>query len=254
MKRGTRNARLLSWIYAASVVLGVSDGHAQTAGAFRLEAPPADALPSRFSEPEIALLEKLNRADREHLPQLPQLVVPERWLEDERAYSPLPRRYEAGAPLRKLLVVHLPGQLFGAYEFGELVRWGPISSGAAATATPPGRYHLNWRATGHVSSVNPEWFMPWYFNYDNEQGRAFHEYELPGRPASHGCLRLLRRDAQWLFDWGEPWRLDAREVTVMEPGTPVLIVGEYGFAAAPPWRGLAWLAQPVALPRSVSGD
>lgn len=39
----------------------------------------------------------------------------------------------------KLLVVHLPGQMFGAYELGHLVRWGSIRSGATATATPAGR-------------------------------------------------------------------------------------------------------------------
>ena len=27
------------------------------------------------------------------------------------------------------MVVYLPGQLFAAYEFGRLVRWGPVSSG-----------------------------------------------------------------------------------------------------------------------------
>jgi hypothetical protein len=62
---------------------------------------------------------------------------------------------------------------FAAYESGELVRWGPISSGASETTTPAGLYHLNWRATGPMSTVNPHWFLPWYFNDDNEGGRAF---------------------------------------------------------------------------------
>jgi hypothetical protein len=52
-------------------------------------------LSDRFTAPQIALLEKLNRRDREHLiraqPPVPGLVVPEVWGGDELVYSPLPR-------------------------------------------------------------------------------------------------------------------------------------------------------------------
>ena len=90
--------------------------------------------------------------------------------------------------------------------------------------------------------------MRWYFNYGNREGLALHEYALPGYPASHGCIRLLERDARWLFDWGQPWVLDSAATRLLHTGTPILIVGEYDFDAEPPWRSLTWLAQPVALP------
>ena len=243
--------RLLSASVSIAFVSIAATAHAQPAAAYRIESPVPRDLQARFSDVEIGILEKLNRADRDRMGKLPRLVLPEQWFADEGIYSPLPRRYGAASAIRKLLVVHLPGQVFAAYESGELVRWGPVSSGAAETATPAGLYHLNWRATGHVSSVNPDWFMPWYFNYDNGDGRAFHEYDLPGLPASHGCIRLLRRDAQWLFGWGDEWRLDARGAAVIQPGTPVLIVGDYDFAASPPWRSPSWLSQPVTLPASM---
>jgi hypothetical protein len=160
----------------------------------------------------------------------------------------LPADYPSSASLPKFLVVHLPGQMFAAYEFGTLVRWGPVSTGSRAVPTPAGMFSLNWRSKGHASTIDPDWFMPWYFNFGNREGLAFHEYALPGRPASHGCVRLLQRDAQWLFEWGETWSLEATGTRVLKPGTPVLVVGQYDFETAPPWRSSTWLAQTVELP------
>jgi hypothetical protein len=90
--------------------------------------------------------------------------------------------------------------------------------------------------------------MRWYFNFGSREGLAFHQYSLPGSPASHGCIRLLERDAQWLFGWGQGWTLSA-EGRIVNPGTPVLILGEYDFAAPPPWRSLTWLEHTVVLPK-----
>jgi hypothetical protein len=159
----------------------------------------------------------------------------------------MPARYDAAAAIPKVVVVYLPAQMFGAYEHGTLVRWGPVSSGGRVSPTPAGLFHLNWRSTGHRSTVDPDWFLRWYFNFENREGRALHEYALPGYPASHGCVRLLSRDAEWLFGWGEPWTLDARD-RVVTPGTPLLIIGAYDFGAPPPWHSTGWLASPVALP------
>lgn len=124
----------------------------------------------------------------------------------------------------------------------------PRSTGRRALQTPAGLFHLTWRSRGRHSTVDPDWFMPWYFNVHNDRGLSFHEFALPGRPASHACIRLLERDAQWLFEWGETWTLDDRGWTVLDPGMPVLILGCYDFAAPPPWRSLEFLAKGVLLP------
>jgi hypothetical protein len=205
------------------------------------------SLQERFSRAQIALLEKLNRADVEQLGQLPVLVVPESW-DDELSYSVLPLQYPASEAWPTFVVVHLPGQLFGAYEFGRLVRWGPVSSGGRSSPSNPGTFSLNWRSTGRASTVNPDWFMRWYFNFGNREGLAFHAYSLPGYPDSHGCIRLLERDAQWLFEWGESWVIDPAGDEALKPGTPVLIIGRYDFEGPPPWRSLAWLSTTVELP------
>lgn len=151
----------------------------------------------------------------------------------------------------KALVVHQPSQTFGGYEHGRLVRWGPISSGREGHQTPSGLFHLNWKSPGRHSTVDADWYMPLYFNFHNERGLAFHQFTLPGRPASHACVRLLERDARWLYDWGEGWVLDERGWNVLDRGTPVLVLGQYDFDVPPPWRSSDWLARGIKLPEEV---
>jgi hypothetical protein len=205
-------------------------------------------LAARFTTAQLAVLEKINRADVVRLPRQEELVIPAVWHDDEVQYSPFPLYYPGAADLPKFLVVDQPAQAFAAYEAGRLVRWGPVSSGRQAHPTPDGLFHLNWRSPGRRSTVNPRWYMRWYFNFHNTRGLALHEYALPGYPASHACIRLLERDAVWIYHWGQGWTLDARETTVIEPGTPVLIVGQYGFGKPAPWRSLDHLARGIALP------
>jgi hypothetical protein len=235
---------------AGVVTLGPTTVRTQPSPGYRIETRTdrRDALSERFSPFQLALLEKLNRADFAHLEQLRELTMPAYWVEDELLYTVLPPRYSSAEEWPTLLVVYLPGQVFGAYEFGELVRWGPVSTGRRSSPTEAGRFALNWRSTGRASTVDPDWYMPWYFNFGNREGLAFHAYSLPGYPASHGCIRLLERDAQWLFEWGQTWRLDSSGTRIVTPGTPVLIVGHYDFAAPPPWRSLMWLSGTVQLP------
>ena len=204
-------------------------------------------LGSRFTAAQFAVLEKLNRADVAHLGELDYLVVPSVWYDDELQYSPFPLSYPAASRLSKLLVVDQAAQAFAAYEQGRLLRWGPVSSGRGGYPTPSGLFHLNWRSRGRHSSVNPQWYMEWYFNFDNVRGLALHSYTLPGYPASHACVRLLERDAISIYEWGDGWTL-GRRGQVLERGTPLLIVGRYAFDAQPPWRSLEHLVRGIDLP------
>ena len=228
---------------------------AQEEARYRIEtrADRTGSLQERFNATQWALLEKLNRADVGHLEQLREVVVPQAW-SDELSYSVLPMRFASSGARPTFLILYLPGQLFGAYEFGRLVRWGPVSSGSRNNPTSAGAFALNWRSTGRASTVDPDWFMRWYFNFGNREGLAFHAYSLPGYPASHGCIRLLERDAQWLFEWGQTWVLDPSQTRVMKAGTPVFIIGRYDFDAAPPWRSLTWLSTTVELPSVTMTD
>ena len=245
-----RRAAIVPLICGA-LLLSLETGlRAQQSLGYRVEKRTSSktALRHRFTADQLALLEQLNRADLIGLEQLPVLVIPDSWDGDDLAYSPLPQSYPDGARLSKLLVVYVPGQVFGAYEHGHLIRWGAISSGGRGSSTPPGVFNLTWKSTGRASTVNPKWFMRWYFNFGSREGLAFHEYSLPGLPASHGCIRLLERDAQWLFGWGEGRTLSI-DGHIVNTGTPVLILGEYNFAAPPPWKSLTWLEHALALPK-----
>lgn len=74
----------------------------------------------------------------------------------------------------------------------------PISSGRKGYTTPKGEFvvtnkHRHWRSTIYGTS------MPFYLRLSC---RAFglHAGHLPGRPASSGCIRLNKKDAQKFFD------------------------------------------------------
>jgi len=74
----------------------------------------------------------------------------------------------------------------------------PISSGRKGYPTPKGEFvvtnkHRQWRSTLYGSS------MPFYLRLSC---RAFglHAGQLPGYPASHGCIRLGKKNAQNLFE------------------------------------------------------
>ena len=151
-------------VCGALLSLAVAGARAQPPAAmYRVEsrANQSEPVARRFSDNQLALLEKLNRADLAALERLPELVVPESWDAPELSHTVLPGRYPAAASEPKLLIVYLPGQVFGAYEWGVLVRWGPVSSGSADSPTTAGFYHLNWRSPGHTSTVDPDWFMRW---------------------------------------------------------------------------------------------
>ena len=224
----------------AVVLLGTTPAAAQPV-AYTLEPLPKTPaeLAKRFTPAQIQILEMLNRRDRAHLlrvdPPVPGLIVPDRWSDDVLVYSPFPSTWPGAALNLKSLVVHQPMQAFAAYENGQLVRWGPISSGRKETPTPDGAFNLTWRARSRRSTDNEDWLLEWYFNFVNARGVSFHLFDLPGYPASHACIRLLLRDAQWIYGWGDEWKLDDTRRNVTTPGTPVLVIGPYPFGSTPAW-------------------
>ncbi|MDD5168684.1 MAG: L,D-transpeptidase family protein [Syntrophales bacterium] len=207
-------------------------------------------LQRRFNDMQIALLEKLNRVDLKHLSRLRNIVVPSVWTGNELDYSPFPAHYPPAEKISKVLIVDISGQAFGAYEKGNLIRWGPVSTGRKSRPTPSGLFHLNWRSPGRHSTVNSEWYMPWYFNFDNKQGISLHQYEMPGYPASHECIRLLEADARWLYNWGEEWTLGKKRWQVLKPGTELLILNHYDYGSQPLWHSQEWLTHGVRLPEA----
>jgi len=46
------------------------------------------------------------------------------------------------------------------------------------------------------------------------------------------------KDAKWIFDWADQWKVSARTGAVTSVGTPVIIFGDYAFGEPPPWLNL----------------
>jgi hypothetical protein len=244
--RGRVSALAAGLVMAGAIAVPSVAG--QAAVPVRLEPLDASTFSRRYTPAQIQVLEKLNRRDVEHLLRVLELLVPTAWREDELDYSPLPREWAWAAAAPKVAVVHQAAQVFGAYEAGRLVRWGPVSSGRQETPTPTGVFNLTWKSRSRTSTDNDQWLLKWYFNFSNARGVSFHQFELPGRAASHACVRLLARDAEWFYFWGEQWRLSPDGRTVVTPGTPVVVLGEFNFTQPAPWlTPEAWLA-PLALP------
>ncbi len=187
---------------------------------------------------EMALLvEMLNRVSMQNVHVGDTLAVPSIFDLDCRAYTPFPRHYEGGRDFDKLFIMDKTAQAFAAYEHGALVRWGVISTGDPEDSpTPNGRFNFNWKEEYRVSTLSPpgeDWEMYWVVNFHQARGMHVHQYEMPtAGPTSHGCVRLVDADAEWVFGWADPWKTTARGDgyasrlgRLLKQGTTVLVLG-----------------------------
>lgn len=179
----------------------------------------------------------LNRTDGWRLKHLDTLVFPDTIGQGIDMYSPFPKQVEMLKDIKKILYVSHYAQAFAVYENGERIKWGPVSLGRKYKPTPTGLFATNWKSKKTTSTINSSWILEWYFNLDNFEGIGMHQYALPGYPASHGCVRLYRDDANWLYHWADQWIIENGKVAVY--GTPVVIYGEYPYGEGRPWLNLA---------------
>jgi lipoprotein-anchoring transpeptidase ErfK/SrfK len=105
------------------------------------------------------------------------------------------------------LEVDLTKQVMYVVEGGSLVRILPVSSGSGSTystasggtarsLTPVGTYAVQRKISGIREAELGTLYDPMYFY----QGWAIHgSNSVPAYPASHGCIRVTRADALWLF-------------------------------------------------------
>ena len=185
-----------------------------------------------------------NRTDRANILKMDSIIVPKDLTGDLAYYLPFPLEAASLNDVSKIILFSYPTQTFATYEYGELIRTGPTNMGRKSDKTPTGLFFTNWKAEKTTSTFNDEWDLRWNFNIANKLGVGFHEYTLPGYPASHSCLRLQERDAKYLYDWADEWVL-VNDQTIKFKGTPVVIFGSYDFDAPKPWYQL--VSNPKAL-------
>ena len=96
------------------------------------------------------------------------------------------------------IVVSLPQQLAYVYRGGRLIGVSTVSSGRPGYDTPTGTFNILQKNRVHHSNLYDGAPMP-FMQRLTWDGIALHGGEIPGHPASHGCIRLPQAFARDLF-------------------------------------------------------
>ncbi len=115
-----------------------------------------------------------------------------------------------------LLVVSIKSQRVALYSNGKLVMESPVSSGMPTHPTPTGIFSIIQKNRHHRSNIYSDAPMP-YMQRLTWSGIALHQGALPGRAASHGCIRLPEQFANFLW---RTTKLGARVVISREDTEP----------------------------------
>lgn len=116
------------------------------------------------------------------------------------------------------VVVSIPQQLVHVYRNGVRIAVSTCSTGKPGHTTPTGVFVVLQKDRDHRSSTYNDAPMP-NMNRLTWSGIALHAGQLPGYPASHGCVRL-------------PLEFSAKLFSVTHLGTPVIIAGSH----SDPWE------------------
>lgn len=74
----------------------------------------------------------------------------------------------------------------------------PVCTGKPSKPTPTGEYRIIGKERYHESNLYPNSPMPFFMRLTND-GIGLHQGPMRSKPSSHGCIRLHRSTAQYLF-------------------------------------------------------
>ena len=193
---------------------------------------------------------RFNRIDRRHAWPGMTLKVPKR-LEDIKYFSPLPAEYPPAEKEEKFILIDLSEQFLGAYTYGRLAFSFPIASGDSKFKTPTGEFRVTAFSRNHVSSLYKieKTRIPYPMHYAlrfliSSKDVAFwiHGRDLPGYPASHGCVGLYDEEmqkkyyrnpeepvleaARILYEWTIFPNPDDGEMHTLKNGPRVVVIGK----------------------------
>ena len=203
-------------------------------------------LKNNKNEKKIDIILAVNRTDKKNFTKIDSVIIPKDLSGDIVFYMPFPLQVTSLQKVDKILLFSYPTQTFATYENGILMRSGATNMGREKDPTPTGLFFTNWKAEETTSTFNDEWELKWNFNVENKLGVGFHEYELPGYPASHSCMRLEEKDAKYLYKWADQWVLKDDQ-NIKFKGTPVVVFGSYNFKGPKPWLQLVKDPQALAI-------
>ncbi len=192
---------------------------------------------------------RFNRVDRRHTYSGVRIKVPKK-LEDIIDFSPMPKTYEPAEKESKFILIDQSEQFLGAYEYGQLVFSAPIASGKKKNKTPSGVFRVMAYDRKHVSSLFhiEHTRKPYPMHYGlmflirGAVSYWMHGRDVPGYPASHGCVGLydeemqkkyygypkdpVLEDAKKLFEWATAPTKEGQGIQLLKDGPPVVIAGE----------------------------
>jgi hypothetical protein len=203
--------------------------------------------------------------DRRHFIGGVSIKVPKR-MEEIRNFTPLPQSYPTAQTEAKFILIDQSEAFLGAYQYGKLVLSFPVAVGVKGHRAPNGNFKIDAADANHSSNSYtmeeigrpyPMHFGLRYFvdkKSPNWDSYWIHGRDLPGYPASHGCIGLydeqmqydyyhvydkkvnkenyhpLRRPfldaARKLYLWARPAVPDTGKFHSFKNGPRVLIVGE----------------------------
>ena len=102
-------------------------------------------------------------------------------------------------PGQLVVVVSLPEQRAHVYRNGIRIGISTISSGKPGKETPTGTFEILQKKRMHHSNLYNNAPMP-FMQRLTWDGIALHAGEIPGYPASHGCIRLPAAFAEALYE------------------------------------------------------
>lgn len=98
-----------------------------------------------------------------------------------------------------MIIISLPDQRAYVYRNGVPIGVSTVSTGKEGHATPTGVFTILQKRVDHKSNLYNSAPMP-YMQRLTWDGIALHAGNLPGYPASHGCVRLPKAFAQKLYE------------------------------------------------------
>ncbi len=116
-----------------------------------------------------------------------------------------------------LAVVALSEQHVTIYDADGKILRAPVSTGQSGYETPAGIYSILEKNREHYSNLYDDASMP-FMQRITWSGIALHAGQLPGHPASHGCIRLPTGFAERLF---ESTKVGMRVVIVRDDMRPI---------------------------------
>jgi hypothetical protein len=215
---------------------------------------PGETLESLFGK-NWPLVARFNRLDRRHAYPGLTIKAPVN-INDLKKYEPMPPEYKPAERYAKYILINLTEQWLGAYEKGKLKFSAPVATGKEGFETPAGLYRIDARDKNHKSSLyqididdNKDQYpmdnaMRFYIGPD-KTAYWIHARDLPGRPASHGCVGLFDEamqkrvygtpadpvllDAEKVYNWavgGVEYGNDSGALELLELAPVVEITGQ----------------------------